>query len=45
MRQLFEILAKDVLKDWMTAREIVIFAIIAPLALVALCVLAELLNK
>lgn len=45
MKELYEILAKDVLKEWLTRRELVVFAIAAPLALAALCALAELLNN
>lgn len=41
MRELFEILSKDIKSENFTLREIIIYGIIAPLGLIAACVLAE----
>ena len=44
MRELFEILSKDIKSENFTMREIVVYGIIAPLGLIAACVLAEIIN-
>ena len=41
MKEFFEIFEKDIKSDNFTRKEIVIYGIIAPLALVAVCGLAE----
>lgn len=44
LNELYNILSKDIASEKFTKREYIIYAIIAPLALVAACVLAEWLN-
>ncbi len=44
MKELFEIMMKDILSEEFTKREYIIYGIIAPLGLIALCVLAEVIN-
>lgn len=44
MRELFEILSKDIKSENFTMREIIVYGIIAPLGLIAACVLAEIIN-
>ena len=44
MKELFEIMMKDILSEDFTKREYIIYGIIAPLGLIALCVLAEVIN-
>ena len=44
MKELIEILQKDIESEDFTLREYVIYGIIAPLAVVAACVLAEVIN-
>lgn len=41
MKELIEILQKDIESEDFTLREIVVYGIVAPLAVVAACVLAE----
>ena len=41
MREIFEIMLKDILSENFTAREYIIYGIMAPVGLVAACVLAE----
>lgn len=45
MKELLEILEKDIMSENFTRKEIVIYGIIAPLALVLVCGLAECLSK
>jgi hypothetical protein len=44
MKELFDILRKDIMSENFTRRELVVYGIIAPLALIAACVLAEVIN-
>ncbi len=44
MKELFEIMMKDILSDDFTKREYIIYGIMAPLGLIAACVLAEVIN-
>lgn len=44
MKELFEILTKDIENEGFTRRELVVYGIVAPLALIAACALAEWLN-
>lgn len=44
MKELIEILQKDIESEDFTLREYIIYGIIAPLAVVAACVLAEVIN-
>ncbi len=41
MRELFEIMSKDIQSESFTRREVIVYGIIAPLALVGLCGFAE----
>ena len=41
MKEFFNIMAKDILSENFTRKEYVIYGIIAPLALVAACMVAE----
>lgn len=45
MKELFEIMMKDILSENFTRRELVVYGIIAPLALIAACVLGEFINS
>lgn len=45
MKELFEIMMKDILSENFTKREYVIYGIVAPLGLLAACVLAEVINS
>lgn len=45
MKELFEIMMKDILSENFTTREYVIYGIVAPLGLLAACVLAEVINS
>ena len=45
MKELFEIFEKDIMSENFTRKEIVIYGIIAPLALILVCGLAEWLSK
>ena len=45
MKELFEIFEKDIMSENFTRKEIVIYGIIAPLALILVCELAEWLSK
>ncbi len=45
LKEIISVLQKDIEAEGFTKREYVIYGIIAPLALIAACVLAELLNK
>lgn len=45
MKELFEIMMKDIHSENFTKREYVIYGIVAPLALIAACVLAEVINS
>lgn len=45
MKELFEIMMKDILSEEFTKREYVIYGIVAPLGLLAACVLAEVINS
>ena len=45
MKELFEIMMKDILSENFTKREYVVYGIVAPLALIAVCVLAEFINS
>jgi len=45
MKELFEILSKDIKSENFTRKEIVVYGIIAPICLIAACVVAEMLNK
>lgn len=44
MKELFEILSKDIMSENFTRREFVLYGIVAPLALIAACVIAEVIN-
>ena len=44
MKEIIEILLKDIREENFTGREIIIYGIIAPLGLIAACVLAEVIN-
>lgn len=44
MKELIEILQKDIESEDFTLREYIIYGIIAPLAVIAACVLAEVIN-
>jgi hypothetical protein len=44
MKELFEIMMKDILSEDFTKREYIIYGIMAPLGLIAACVLAEVIN-
>lgn len=44
MRELFKILQKDIMGEDFTRREFIIYGIVAPLALIAACVIAEVIN-
>lgn len=45
MKEFFEIFEKDIKSENFTCKEIVIYGIIAPLALILVCGLAEWLSK
>ena len=45
MRELFKLLARDILEEGFTARELFIYGILAPLGLIAACVLAEMICR
>lgn len=45
MKELFEIFEKDIKSENFTRKEIVIYGIIAPLALILVCGFAEWLSK
>lgn len=45
MKELFEIMMKDILSENFTRRELVVYGIVAPLGLLAACVLAEVINS
>ena len=45
MKEFFEIFEKDIKSDNFTRKEIVIYGIIAPLALILVCGIAEWLSK
>lgn len=45
MKELFEIMMKDIISENFTKREYVIYGIVAPLGLLAACVLAEVINS
>ena len=44
MKELFEVMQKDILSEEFTKREYIVYGIVAPLALIAVCVLAEFIN-
>jgi hypothetical protein len=44
MKELFEIMMKDILSEDFTKREYIIYGIMAPLGLIAACMLAEVIN-
>jgi len=44
MRELIEVLQKDIMSENFTRREFVLYGIVAPLALIAACVIAEVIN-
>ena len=45
MKELFEVFEKDIKSENFTRKEIIIYGIIAPLALILVCGLAEWLSK
>lgn len=45
MKELFELLAKDIKTEDFSRKECVIYGIFAPLAMVAVCVLAEIISS
>lgn len=45
MKELYNILAKDIASDNFTKRELIIYGVLAPLALVAFCMLADFINQ
>ena len=45
MKEFFEIFEKDIKSENFSNKEIVIYGIIAPLALVLVCLLAEVINN
>lgn len=45
MKELFEILLKDIKSEDFTTREYIIYGVIAPLGVIAACVLAEVINN
>ena len=42
MKQFFQIMAKDILKENFTRRELAVYGILAPVAIVAVCLFASL---
>ena len=40
MKEFFEIMAKDILKEGFTAREYLVYGVIAPVVMIAICILA-----
>ena len=44
MKQLFSILAKDLQSENFTLKEMVVYGVIAPMALVAVCMIASIFN-
>jgi len=44
MKQLFSILQKDLQAEDFSTREMVVYGVIAPMALVAVCLVASILN-
>lgn len=44
MKQLFSILAKDLQSENFSTREMVIYGVVAPMALVAVCMIASIFN-
>ena len=45
MKELFEILSKDIMSENFTRREFIIYGIVYPLGLIAACVLAEIVSN
>lgn len=44
MKEFFNIMAKDILSESFTKKDYVIYGIIAPMALIAICMLASLVE-
>lgn len=44
MKQLFSILAKDLQSENFTLKEMVVYGVVAPMALVAVCMIASIFN-
>jgi len=44
MKQLFNILAKDLQSENFTLKEMVVFGVVAPMALIAVCLVASIFN-
>lgn len=44
MKDLFNLLQKDILSENFTRRELVIYGFFAPMALIAVCIMAEVIN-
>ena len=44
MKQLFSILAKDLQSENFTLKEMVVYGVVAPMALVAVCMISSIFN-